>query len=64
MAFDDLKPQSPRTAKNTRHPAKANAYGKRALELSRTASWLCRSILEIPFFWGGLEILVFFVPDY
>ncbi len=63
MAFDDLKPQSPRTANNTRHPTEANAYGERALELSRTAASRCRTILDIPSSGDGEQKLDVYLPD-
>lgn len=49
MAFDDLKPQPPRTAANTRYPEPALAYGERAIALSREAAAGCRTMLDIPF---------------
>ena len=49
MSFDDLKPQSPRTAENSREPERARDYGERALELSRAAAARCRTILDIAF---------------
>ncbi len=49
MAFNDLKPQAPRTAENSRHPARARDYAERALALSRTAAARCRTALDIAF---------------
>lgn len=49
MAFDDLRPQTPRTAENSREPERAIAYAKQALDMSRTAAATCRTVLDIPF---------------
>ncbi len=47
MSFDDLKPQPPRTAANTRVPGPANAYGERALAASREAAERCRTVMDV-----------------
>ena len=49
MAFDDLKPQAPRTAENSRDPERAREYGERALELSRAAAAYGRTTLDVAF---------------
>ena len=49
MSFDDLKPQTPRTAANSRVPGPANQYGERALAASRAAQAGCRTVTDIAF---------------
>ena len=49
MAFDDLKPQAPRSAENSREPERARDYAERALALSRAAAATCRTALDIAF---------------
>jgi len=49
MSFDDLKPQSPRTAANSRVPEPANAYGEQALVRSKAAAERCRTVLDVAF---------------
>lgn len=49
MAFDDLKPQAPRTAENSREPERACDYAEHALALSRAAAARCRTALDIAF---------------
>lgn len=49
MAFDDLKPQPPRTAANSRVPEPANAYGAQALARSKAAAERSRTVLDVAF---------------
>ncbi len=49
MAFDDLKPQSPRSVENSREPERARDYADQALALSRSAAARCRTALDISF---------------
>jgi arylformamidase len=49
MAFDDLRPQSPRTPENTRVPALATAYGFAALARSRAAVETLSPAMDIAF---------------
>lgn len=63
VAFDDLKPQPPRTAENTRYPAPAPAYGARALALSRRAAAGCRTVLDIAFGEDYYQKLDLYLPD-
>ena len=49
MSFDDLKPQSPRTAANTRAPGPARQYAERALAAARAAQAGCRTVLDVAF---------------
>lgn len=63
MAFDDLKPQPPRTAANTRYPEPALAYGERALALSRAAAETCRTVPDIAFGDDYYQKLDLYLPD-
>ena len=49
MAFDDLRPQSPRTAENTRVPILATTYGDTALARSRAAAEMLSPVMDIAF---------------
>ena len=49
MAFDNLKPQPPRTSANSRYPEPAIAYGVEALARSREAAARCRTVLDVAF---------------
>lgn len=49
MSFDDLEPQTPRDAGNSRDPGPALEYGDRALAMSRDAARRCRTVMDIPF---------------
>jgi acetyl esterase/lipase len=49
MSFDDLKPQPPRDASNSRVPGPAIEYGERALAKSRRAAETCRTIMDVTF---------------
>lgn len=63
MSFDDLKPQSPRTAENSRVPGPANEYGERALAMSREAAARCRTVMDIPFGPDYYQKLDLYLPD-
>ena len=63
MAFDELKPQPPRTAANTRHPEPANAYGVEALARSRAAAERCRTVLDVAFGADEDQKLDLYLPD-
>ena len=49
MAFDNLRPQAPRTLENTRVPARAIAYGEAALARSRAAAETLSPDMDIAF---------------
>jgi len=49
MSLEDLKPQSPRTAANTRVPGPAQQYSERALAASAEAQAECRTVLDVEF---------------
>jgi acetyl esterase/lipase len=49
MAFDNLRPQPPRTPENTRVPGLAIAYGEEALARSRAAAELLSPTMDIAF---------------
>ena len=49
MGFDNLKAQTPRTKENTRVPEAANAYGDRAIAISREAAETVRTVMDISF---------------
>jgi acetyl esterase/lipase len=63
MSLDDLKPQSPRTAANTRLPGPANAYGERALAATRDAQAVCRTRTDIAFGPDYYQKLDLYLPD-
>ena len=63
MAFDDLAPQSPRIAANTRFPEPATAYGEAALARSRAAAARCRTVLDIEFGPDYYQKLDLYLPD-
>lgn len=63
MAFDDLKPQSPRTAANSRVPEPANAYGEQALARSKAAAERCRTVLDVAFGDDDEQKLDLYLPD-
>ncbi len=63
MSFDDLKPQSPRTAANTRAPGPAIEYGERALATSREGAARCRTVIDIPFGPDYYQKLDLYLPD-
>ena len=63
MSFDDLKPQPPRTAANTRVPGPANAYGERALAASREAAERCRTVMDVAFGPDYYQKLDLYLPD-
>ena len=62
MAFDDLKPQPPRTRANSREPERAIAYAERALALSRAAAARCRTVLDVPFGADDYQKLDLYLP--
>ena len=63
MSFDDLKPQPPRNAANTRFPGPANAYGVRALTKSWAAAATCRTVMDVPFGPDYYQKLDVYLPD-
>ena len=63
MAFDNLKPQPPRTAANSRHPEPAIAYGVEALARSRAAAEQCRTVLDVAFGPEEDQKLDLYLPD-
>ena len=63
MGFDDLKPQPPRTAANSRVPEPANEYGARALAASRAAAACCRTVSDIAFGPDYYQKLDLYLPD-
>lgn len=62
MAFDHLRPQSPRTVENSRHPAEAVDYGARALALSAAAAAGTRAALDVPYGDGEIQQLDVYLP--
>lgn len=63
MSFDDLKPQPPRTAANSRVPGPANDYGDRALARSRAAAQTCRTVMDVAFGPDYYQKLDLYLPD-
>lgn len=63
MSLDDLKPQSPRTASNTRVPGPARQYGERALAGARKAQAMCRTVLDVAFGADYYQKLDLYLPD-
>ena len=63
MAFDDLKPQPPRTRANSREPERAIAYAEQALALSEAAAERCRTELDIAFGADYYQKLDLYLPD-
>jgi len=63
MAFDDLKPQPPRTAANSRVPEPANAYGAQALARSKAAAERSRTVLDVAFGDDYYQKLDLYLPD-
>ncbi len=63
MAFDNLKPQPPRTSANTRYPEPAIAYGVEALARSREAVRRCRTVLDVAFGPDEDQRLDLYLPD-
>ena len=63
MAFDNLKPQAPRTSANTRYPEPAIAYGVEALARSREAAGRCRTMLDVAFGPDEDQKLDLYLPD-
>jgi acetyl esterase/lipase len=63
MSFDDLKPQPPRDASNSRVPGPANEYGEQALARSREAAAQCRTVTDIAFGPDYYQKLDIYLPD-
>ena len=63
ISFDDLKPQPPRDASNSRVPEPANDYGKQALARSREAAKQCRTVRDIPFGPDYYQKLDLYLPE-
>ncbi len=63
MSFDDLKPQPPRDAANTRFPGPANDYGARAIARSRDAAASCRNVMDVAFGPDYYQKLDLYLPD-
>lgn len=63
MGFSDLRPQPPRDLSNTREPGPANAYGEKALELSRRVAENSRTVMDIPFGQDYYQKLDLYLPE-
>ena len=63
MSLDDLKPQSPRTASNTRVPGPARQYGESALAAAAGAQARCRTGLDVAFGLDYYQKLDLYLPD-
>ena len=63
MGFENLKAQTPRTKENTRVPEAANAYGDRAIAISREAAETVRTVMDISFGSEYYQKLDLYLPD-